>query len=113
MFVYSSSQLLTTLKSFSDPPYIIHPAVLDAALHGILHPFFTGTLEGNAYYLPSSIEHVMLHNHDQHLSNNLYSHVTIQKWTPGRCTVALPKPSHYGPTDYLSRVYGIQCCASR
>ncbi|KAF7373671.1 Reducing polyketide synthase FUB1 [Mycena sanguinolenta] len=41
--------------------YIIHPAILDACLHVMVHPAFTGNADRNTYYLPSRVQWVVRH----------------------------------------------------
>ncbi|TFK38854.1 polyketide synthase [Crucibulum laeve] len=65
--------------------YFIHPAVLDACFHVMVHPALTANADRSFYYLPSAVDLVTLH--DPHFIKNhqpevLYSHVKFQKWYP-------------------------------
>ncbi|KAF8149650.1 polyketide synthase [Mycena galopus ATCC 62051] len=64
--------------------YVFHPAVLDACLHGLLHPVFTGNADKSVFYLPSHIGRVIIY--DRAIENGmpevLYSHILPHKWTP-------------------------------
>ncbi|KAJ7865579.1 hypothetical protein B0H14DRAFT_2347885, partial [Mycena olivaceomarginata] len=45
----------------TDSSLVFHPAILDAAVHVLVHPLFTRNLEKYAYYLPSAVKKFLLH----------------------------------------------------
>ncbi|KAK7057599.1 polyketide synthase [Favolaschia claudopus] len=64
--------------------YIFHPSVLDACIHGLLHPVFTGNADKSVFYLPSHIGRVMLYDRavEEGMPETLYSYVVPHSWTP-------------------------------
>lgn len=62
-------------------PYVFHPAVLDACLHGVIHPDMTTNVGLTSYFLPSHIEAVFLYT--PLIEHEVYSHVVLRQWNPG------------------------------
>ncbi|THH18839.1 hypothetical protein EW146_g2208 [Bondarzewia mesenterica] len=64
--------------------YVIHPAVLDACLHVMVHPAFSGNADRNIYYLPSRIESVVLHTPRDVVAfpETVYTHAVFREWNP-------------------------------
>ncbi|KZT66074.1 hypothetical protein DAEQUDRAFT_752280 [Daedalea quercina L-15889] len=64
--------------------YILHPAILDSALHILVHPAITGNRDKGRYYLPAKIGTLAIH--DLLLQNSfpakVFTHATFVKWTP-------------------------------
>ncbi|KAH9886258.1 ketoacyl-synt-domain-containing protein [Cubamyces lactineus] len=72
----------TDLPDIGD--YRIHPAILDASLHVLVHPMVTGMLDTTRYYLPSRIGALVTHDAllSQPLPSTVYAHATFKAWTP-------------------------------
>ncbi|CCL98280.1 uncharacterized protein FIBRA_00274 [Fibroporia radiculosa] len=70
--------------------YRIHPAILDAALHGLVHPALTGNKNDRdpRYFLPSRTAAFVLHDGlvTRPFPPVVYTYSTITKWTP-ECVV--------------------------
>jgi hypothetical protein len=87
----SEVPILAYLSSFADIPfslgeYILHPAVLDACFHVMVHPALTANADRNYYYLPAGVNSVILHDPDYVKSATpefLYSYVKFKEWLPG------------------------------
>ncbi|KAG9309602.1 putative polyketide synthase [Chiua virens] len=64
--------------------YIIHPAVLDACFHVLVHVSYTLDADPNAYYLPSHLESIELFDGDRahHAFESLCVHATMIRWLP-------------------------------
>ncbi|KAI0364111.1 ketoacyl-synt-domain-containing protein [Pilatotrama ljubarskyi] len=64
--------------------YRIHPAILDASLHILVHPVVTGVNDPSQYYLPSRVGALVLHEALLHrpFPPTLYVHATFKTWTP-------------------------------
>ncbi|KIJ34463.1 hypothetical protein M422DRAFT_263426 [Sphaerobolus stellatus SS14] len=74
---------ITTLPNIHE--YIIHPSILDACFHIMVHPAFTGNVDSTAYYLPSKVERAVLHDADyfhQHGLDFVLSYMTFKSWKP-------------------------------
>ncbi|KAH7907339.1 putative polyketide synthase [Hygrophoropsis aurantiaca] len=98
-----ASELLVKVKGGdADLPgfenYIIHPAVLDACFHAIVHPDFTSDWDRNAYYLPSQVGAFVLHNRLLGEQAVVYAHVTLKEWLPDQLTVDIQVTSDNGAT---------------
>lgn len=65
--------------------YRIHPAVLDASLHILVHPVVTGVNDAARYYLPSRIGSLIVHDAllDRPFPPIVYTHAVFKAWTPG------------------------------
>jgi hypothetical protein len=78
------------------PPYRIHPAIFDAAIHAAVHPMFSSNFDTNMYFLPSKFGRVLLHDEivDKPMPDTVYSHIMLQDWTPGMslyvCLITYP-----------------------
>ncbi|EPQ52402.1 polyketide synthase, partial [Gloeophyllum trabeum ATCC 11539] len=68
--------------------YVIHPAILDAAMHALVHPVMTGREDKSRYYLPSRIGALLVHRALLHksFSGTLFTHATLTEWTPDTTT---------------------------
>ncbi|KAJ7583475.1 hypothetical protein C8J56DRAFT_1055239 [Mycena floridula] len=64
--------------------YIIHPAILDACLHVMVHPTFTGNADRNIYYLPSRVHLVTRYAGciAGSLPEVVFAHATFKEWRP-------------------------------
>jgi len=67
-----------------DGKYIIHPAILDSCLHVAAYKSFHGDFNPNAYFLPASVETVIVHQplKAHNASAHLYAHLELKKWMP-------------------------------
>ncbi|KAJ7439068.1 putative polyketide synthase [Mycena galericulata] len=68
--------------------YHFNPIVLDSCLHALVHPVFTRNLDQSVYYLPASVQMVILHrsfNHEN-LPSTLYAHAQLREWEPESTT---------------------------
>ncbi|KZT01344.1 ketoacyl-synt-domain-containing protein [Laetiporus sulphureus 93-53] len=68
------------------PGYIIHPAILDACIHVVVHPDFTGNPNKDVYYLPSRVGRFMYHgslDNGRMLPDFLYAYAVLKEWLPG------------------------------
>ncbi|KAI0364399.1 ketoacyl-synt-domain-containing protein [Pilatotrama ljubarskyi] len=72
----------TDLPGIGD--YRIHPAILDASLHFLVHPVVTGINDSSRYYLPSSIGGLVVYDAllDRPFPSTVYAHATFKAWTP-------------------------------
>ncbi|KIJ45418.1 hypothetical protein M422DRAFT_251189 [Sphaerobolus stellatus SS14] len=74
---------ITTLPNIHK--YIIHPSILDACFHIMVHPIFTGNTNSVAYYLPSKVKRAVLHDVNyfhQHGLDFMLSYVVLKSWKP-------------------------------
>ncbi|KAF9466964.1 polyketide synthase [Collybia nuda] len=65
--------------------YILHPAMLDACFHIMVHPALTANADRNYYYLPAGVNSVVLHDPSFVKSaapEFLFSYVKFQEWLP-------------------------------
>ncbi|KAF9477477.1 hypothetical protein BDN70DRAFT_994948 [Pholiota conissans] len=72
--------------------YVIHPTLLDACFHAMVHPMFTANADRSVYYLPTSIETVALYDPRfirQSLPKVVYSHISYKSWDPAGMTFDL------------------------
>ena len=76
-------KMLTLVLSIAD--YRIHPAILDASLHILVHPIVTGINDPARYYLPSRIGALVVHDAllEHPFPSTIYTHATFKGWTPG------------------------------
>ncbi|KAJ7708733.1 hypothetical protein B0H17DRAFT_1030700 [Mycena rosella] len=65
----------------SSDQYRVHPVVLDACLHIMLHPEISKQNGSQAMYLPSKLERFVYHGLGA-VSGNWFSHITRQSWSP-------------------------------
>ncbi|KAJ6492508.1 ketoacyl-synt-domain-containing protein [Mycena vitilis] len=63
---------------------VLHPAILDASVHVLVHPLFTKNLERYAYYLPSGVKRLLLHEAfvAYKMPPTIFAHATLKRWTP-------------------------------
>ncbi|KAM5543754.1 hypothetical protein V8D89_002371 [Ganoderma adspersum] len=85
-----SVEVLTQVRGAdSDIPnladYRVHPAILDAAIHVMVHPILTGNFHPELYHLPSRVSSVRLLRHGP-LPKTVYGYATLVKWTPDTIT---------------------------
>ncbi len=80
---YAQFGALTRRTSIAD--YRIHPAILDASVHILVHPVVTGVNDAARYYLPSRIGALIIHDAlvDRPFPPIVYTHATFKSWTPG------------------------------
>ncbi|KAI0653728.1 ketoacyl-synt-domain-containing protein [Cubamyces menziesii] len=64
--------------------YRIHPAILDASLHILVHPIVTGINDPARYYLPSRIGALVVHDAllERPFPSTIYTYATFKAWTP-------------------------------
>ncbi|TFY60143.1 hypothetical protein EVJ58_g5333 [Rhodofomes roseus] len=64
--------------------YVLHPAILDSALHILVHPAITGNRDKGRYYLPAKIGTLTIHDLllQQPFPEKIFTHATFVKWTP-------------------------------
>ncbi|KAI0357949.1 ketoacyl-synt-domain-containing protein [Trametes cingulata] len=64
--------------------YRIHPAILDASLHFLVHPVVTRITDSSRYYLPSNIGSLIVHDGllEQSFPSIVYAHAKFKAWTP-------------------------------
>ncbi|EJD43640.1 ketoacyl-synt-domain-containing protein [Auricularia subglabra TFB-10046 SS5] len=67
-----------------DPNFVLHPAILDAAIHTIAHPFLSGIGDPALYALPSKVRSLVTHEalYDSARPETIFSHVIAREWTP-------------------------------
>ncbi|KAJ7716081.1 hypothetical protein B0H16DRAFT_1476979 [Mycena metata] len=68
-----------------DGNYVLHPAILDAALHSGIHPRVHMVTDPNVYYLPERVNSMFVYDTlDRELQSgeHVYSYATFQAWTP-------------------------------
>ena len=70
-----------TFVSLAD--YRVHPAILDAAIHVMVHPILTGNFHPELYHLPSRVSSVRLLRLGP-LPETVYGYATLVKWPPGK-----------------------------
>ncbi|KAF7358399.1 Polyketide synthase [Mycena venus] len=62
--------------------YLLHPVLMDACIHIILHPSISMVRE--VLYLPSRLEHFVFYPRE-HGTGNWFSHIQFRRWTPEYC----------------------------
>ncbi|TFK80433.1 hypothetical protein K466DRAFT_605341, partial [Polyporus arcularius HHB13444] len=64
--------------------YRFHPAILDAAIHIVVHPIMTGNHDRDLYHLPSKVAAFRMCSsvEQQDLSSGLYAHAITTGWAP-------------------------------
>lgn len=63
--------------------YVVHPAILDACMHVMLHVDISLQFDRNVVFVPAALERFILYRRDNP-SGNWFSHIRLQQWTPGR-----------------------------
>ncbi|KAJ6465896.1 putative polyketide synthase [Mycena vitilis] len=68
----------------TESPYILHPAVLDACIQVSAYRPFNGDVDPTAYYLPSRIGELVLHQPSKpgYFPAHVYAHVKLSGWMP-------------------------------
>ncbi|KAJ6512896.1 hypothetical protein C8R45DRAFT_1206846 [Mycena sanguinolenta] len=91
--------------------YIIHPAILDACLHVMVHPAFTGNADRNTYYLPSRVQWVVRHAGctPGSLPEIIFAHATFRAWKPDGLVLDLIVADSSG--NYLCAMSGFEVAA--
>ncbi len=66
----------------------MHPAIVDACIHVMIHPALTANADPNIYYLPSSVDLVVIHDilRGQAFPSVVYGYAAFRKWLPGVLT---------------------------
>ncbi|TBU55410.1 polyketide synthase [Dichomitus squalens] len=85
-----SVEVLTQVRGADDDiptiaDYRFHPAVLDAAIHVMVHPILTGNFDPELYHLPSRISSIRLLRTGP-LPSTVYGYATLVKWSPDAIT---------------------------
>ncbi|KAI0313261.1 hypothetical protein OF83DRAFT_1286326 [Amylostereum chailletii] len=62
--------------------YLLHPALLDACCHILLHPSISHEHDSNICFLPSSMDSFTLYQHEIGAMQNWFSHITLESWAP-------------------------------
>ncbi|KAI1798467.1 polyketide synthase [Ganoderma leucocontextum] len=73
----------TDIPNLAD--YRMHPAILDAAIHVMVHPTLTGNYDSELYHLPSRISSIRLLRTGP-LPKTVYGYATLVKWSPDAIT---------------------------
>lgn len=83
-YIYSFSSTDSSMGRFSD--YVMHPAILDAAIHVSVHPYLTGYKQGPRYYLPSKLGLFVVHEAliQRRFSGRLWAYGRMIEWCPSR-----------------------------
>ncbi|KAJ7096113.1 hypothetical protein C8R44DRAFT_379140 [Mycena epipterygia] len=61
--------------------YLLHPAIMDACLHVILHTDISKQHSKDVMYLPSRLDHFIFYRR-KYGSGNWFSHIRLRRWTP-------------------------------
>ncbi|KAJ7493888.1 hypothetical protein FB451DRAFT_1491404 [Mycena latifolia] len=61
--------------------YLLHPAVMDACIHVILHASISKRYSKDNIYLPSKVEHFIFYRRKCG-ATNWFSHITLRRWMP-------------------------------
>ncbi|EGO26553.1 putative polyketide synthase [Serpula lacrymans var. lacrymans S7.9] len=64
--------------------FVIHPAILDACIHVVVHPSFTRNPDHKVYYLPARVETFMVHERLSQgtFPGTVYAHALLREWRP-------------------------------
>lgn len=68
--------------SISLADYRLHPAILDAAIHVMVHLALTGNYDSELYHLPSKVSSIRLLRTGP-LPKTVYGYATLVNWSPG------------------------------
>ncbi|OBZ73483.1 Nonribosomal peptide synthetase 14 [Grifola frondosa] len=89
MNAVGKDEVLVKLRGMDDDlpdvhDYRLHPAILDAALHVVVHPLLTGNRDKAQYYLPDKVGALIIHDPllDKPFPRTFYAHATFSRWTP-------------------------------
>ncbi|KAF7336301.1 Polyketide synthase [Mycena venus] len=61
--------------------YLLHPVIMDACLHVILHADISKQYSKDVMYLPSRLEHFIFYRR-KYGAGNWFSHIRLRHWTP-------------------------------
>ncbi|KAI0068533.1 polyketide synthase, partial [Artomyces pyxidatus] len=82
-------EVLVELRGFDDDlpdiaDYRLHPAILDAALHILVHPTIAGSRDPEYFYLPSRIGYIVIPDAlvDNPIPRVVYAYATLRQWSP-------------------------------
>ncbi|KAK7062198.1 reducing polyketide synthase FUB1 [Favolaschia claudopus] len=91
--------------------YVVHPAVLDACFHVMVHPAFTGNADRNTYYLPSRVQWVVRYQGcvPQRLPETVFAHATFKEWRPDCLVVDIVVADASG--NYMCSLSGFEIAA--
>ncbi|KAF8180692.1 hypothetical protein K438DRAFT_2170972 [Mycena galopus ATCC 62051] len=65
--------------------YLLHPVILDACLHVVLHADISKQYSNDIMYLPSRLEYFIFYRRN-YGAGNWFSHIHLRQWTPNsRC----------------------------
>ncbi|KAF8160216.1 hypothetical protein K438DRAFT_1776565 [Mycena galopus ATCC 62051] len=65
--------------------YLLHPVILDACLHVVLHADISKQYSNDIMYLPSRLEYFTFYRRN-YGAGNWFSHIHLRQWTPdSRC----------------------------
>ncbi|KAI0695501.1 polyketide synthase [Cerioporus squamosus] len=80
--------------------YRFHPAIVDAAIHIVVHPVMTGNHDRELYHLPSKVSafRTCPSVEQQEMPRFLYSHAVITSWAPDSITYDITITDEYGAT---------------
>ncbi|KZW01287.1 hypothetical protein EXIGLDRAFT_830237 [Exidia glandulosa HHB12029] len=88
-----TTQALVGIRAYTadldgDPPFVLHPAILDAAFHAMAHPSVTGVHDPTLYMLPARIQSIVTHDalYDPKKPVALIAHIISREWTPDSVT---------------------------
>ncbi|OBZ65511.1 L-aminoadipate-semialdehyde dehydrogenase large subunit [Grifola frondosa] len=64
--------------------YRFHPALLDTALHILVHPVLTGNRDTALYYLPAKVGAIDIHQTmlEKPFPKTFFAHATFSRWSP-------------------------------
>jgi hypothetical protein len=62
---------------------VLHPAILDAAIHSSIHHLMTGHRDTQVYYLPAKTRSLTIHDALlDGIPEKVVSHIVRKSWTP-------------------------------
>ncbi|KAH9841048.1 uncharacterized protein C8Q71DRAFT_890608 [Rhodofomes roseus] len=89
---FGSNYALVEIQGLDEPSqsnYVIHPALLDACLHVVVHPRFTSVSDTNVFYLPSALGSLVIERQNllaPRLESTLYAYAVLTDWRPDEIT---------------------------
>ncbi|KZV91528.1 hypothetical protein EXIGLDRAFT_769873, partial [Exidia glandulosa HHB12029] len=90
---HGTTEALIRIRAWSadlaeEPPFILHPAILDAAFHAMAHPSLSGNRDPTLYMLPARIRSIVTHEalYGSVKPTIVIAHITSRKWTPDSIT---------------------------
>ncbi|KAJ8503283.1 hypothetical protein ONZ45_g10994 [Pleurotus djamor] len=66
--------------------YHFHPSILDSCIHSVIHPLLSMNADRSSYHLPSFLNLAIRHNTKHRSTEDLYSFVSLQSWSPENIT---------------------------